>query len=119
MSKNNTISSNGTHNVIAIGTKVTGKIESVENFRIDGEIDGDIECKGKIIVGPTSSVKGNVYCDNLELLGSVKGNITCQDTIVFRKDSQLLGDLVTQVIEIEQGALFTGNIQMRNKIDSE
>ena len=112
MSKNNSINSSGAHNVIAAGTKVTGKIESVENFRIDGEIEGDIECKGRIIVGQSSSVQGNIYCDNLELLGSVKGNITCHDTIVFRKDSQLLGDLVTQVIEIEQGAFFTGNIKM-------
>lgn len=112
MSKNNSISGIGAHNVIAAGTKVIGKIESSENFRIDGEIEGDIECKGKIIVGPKSSVKGNIFCDNLELLGCVKGNITCHDTIVFRKESQLLGDLVTQVLEIEQGALFTGNIKM-------
>ena len=112
MSKNNSANNSGAHNVIAAGTKVIGKIESVENFRIDGEIEGDIECKGKIIVGQSSTVNGNVFCDNLELLGCVKGNITCQDTIIFRRESQLQGDLVTQVIEIEQGAFFTGNIKM-------
>lgn len=100
------------HNVIAAGTKVIGKIESIENFRIDGNIEGDIDCKGKIIVGQTSKVVGNIICDNIELMGVVNGNIACLGTIVFRNQSKLIGDLKTKVIEIEPGAIFTGTITM-------
>ncbi|MDR2954290.1 MAG: polymer-forming cytoskeletal protein [Prevotella sp.] len=110
MAKNkDAISANsGTHNVLASGTKLIGEITSEEDFRVDGIIEGNIFCKGKIIVGPTSTIIGNIECTNIELLGNVTGNILCSNTVVLRASCIISGDLKTEVIEIEPGAKFEG-----------
>jgi cytoskeletal protein CcmA (bactofilin family) len=92
------------YNVLATGTNIKGAIDSEEDFRIDGSIDGNISCRGKIIVGQNGTVTGNITCANIEVFGQVKGNIICKDTLVLRSTSKLAGDMKMQVIEIEPGA---------------
>lgn len=113
MSKNTSSAATGSHNVIAAGTKVIGQILSEEDIRIDGIIEGNVECKGKIVVGQTSLVQGDVTCKVLEVMGKIVGNITCFDTTVLRKQSILEGDIRTKIIEIEPGAVFNGNSSMK------
>lgn len=115
MSKNTPNPGIGSHNVIAVGTKVIGQILSDEDIRIDGVIEGNIECKGKIVVGPTSFVQGDINCRILEVMGKIVGNITCFDTMVLRKQSILEGDIRTKIIEIEPGAIFNGNSSMKKE----
>jgi len=93
-----------THNVLATGTNLKGEISSEEDFRIDGSIEGNIFCRGKIIVGQSGSIKGNIDCTNIEVFGQVTGNIICKDTLVLRATSKLTGDIKMKIIEIEPGA---------------
>lgn len=113
MSKNNTSTLTSSHNIIAEGTKITGRIDSKESIRLDGSLEGDIDCKGKIIVGASCVITGNVTCQNLELMGTINGNIICSDTVIFRSKSKLEGDLKTNILEIEPGAYFSGSISMK------
>lgn len=110
-SKDKVITSN-THNVIASGTVLTGKVHAEEDFRIDGNIEGDISCKGKVIVGNSSSIKGNVESSNIEVFGEIDGNILCRDTVILRATAKVTGDIKTQTIEIEPGAVFAGSCAM-------
>jgi len=91
-----------------------GDISAEEDFRIDGMIEGNIHCKGKIIVGPNSTIIGNVECTNIELRGEVKGNILCTENVILRASSVLTGDLKTKAIEIEPGSRFEGKCSMYN-----
>jgi cytoskeletal protein CcmA (bactofilin family) len=93
-----------THNVLAARTNLKGEISSEEDFRIDGSIDGNILCRGKIIVGQSGSIKGNIDCVNIEIFGRVAGNITCKDSLVLRATARMTGEMKMQVIEIEPGA---------------
>lgn len=101
-----------THNVLASTTRLTGDIFSEDDFRIDGTIEGNISCKKKIIVGPNSSITGNIESANIEILGEVKGNIICTENVILRASSHLVGDLKTSSIEIEPGAKFEGKCSM-------
>lgn len=92
------------HNVLATGTNIKGNIGSEEDFRIDGSIDGNISCRGKIIVGQNGTIMGNITCANIEIFGQVKGNIICKDTLILRSTSKLAGDMKMQIIEVEPGA---------------
>lgn len=103
------------HNVLAGGTKLKGDISAEEDFRIDGAIEGQITCKGKIIVGLNSSITGDIECSNIELMGKVTGNISCANNIILRASSTLEGEIKTQTIEIEPGAQFIGSCSMINK----
>jgi len=101
-----------THNILASGTQIKGDISAEEDFRVDGSIEGNIVCKGKIIVGTSSTITGEIRCVNIELLGQVNGNIFCSESVILRAPSFLNGDIKTKIIEIEPGAKFEGSCSM-------
>lgn len=107
MGKNKDIiaSTSGTqHNILASGTNMKGDIVSNEDFRIDGSVDGNISCQGKIIIGQSGVVNGNINCSNIEVFGTVEGNITSKENLTLRATSKICGDMKMQTIEIEPGA---------------
>ncbi len=59
----------GLHNNIGSGTKISGNIETTESIRIDGEIEGNISSKGRVVIGPEGKIKGEVVCSNAEIFG--------------------------------------------------
>ena len=48
------------HNVLATGSKIKGNISADSDFRIDGEVEGDIACSGKVVIGPQGTLRGNL-----------------------------------------------------------
>ena len=111
------LSSGGMHNVLAAGTVVTGSVASESDFRLDGRIEGDINCKGKIVIGPKGSIVGNIISDNAEILGEVEGSIRIKEKLVFKSTAIIKGDIFTQTLEIEPGAHFNGTCTMSGKVD--
>ena len=103
-SKDTTPNITNSHNILASGTKLTGEIDSEEDFRIDGSIEGNIKCKGRIIVGQYGSVLGNISGTNVEILGKVIGDILCADTLILRASASAKGNIKMKIIEIESGA---------------
>jgi cytoskeletal protein CcmA (bactofilin family) len=102
------------HNALAVGTYVKGNIKAEEDFRIDGKLEGNIECTGKVIVGQQAEVLGNIQCENTELFGKIDGNLTVNDTVRLKSTVRFTGEVVTKYIEIEPGALFNGSCKMLN-----
>lgn len=109
------ISSGGVHNVLAAGTVVTGTVTSDSDFRLDGRIEGDINCKGRIVIGPKGSIVGNIISDNAEILGDIEGSVRVKEKLVFKSTAIVKGDIFTQTLEIEPGAHFNGTCTMSGK----
>lgn len=68
----------GLHNTLAAGTTVKGNIITETDFRLDGIIEGDVNCSGKIVIGPKGKVTGNIISANAEILGESGRYYTCQ-----------------------------------------
>ena len=107
--------SGGVHNVLAAGTVVTGTIVTDSDFCLDGRIEGDINCKGKIVIGHKGSISGNIISDNAEILGGVEGTIRIKEKLIFKSSANIKGDVYSQTIEIEPGANFNGSCTMSGK----
>ena len=58
----------GLHNTLATGTTVKGNIQTETDFRLDGKVEGDVSCSGKIVIGPKGNVTGNIVSANAEIL---------------------------------------------------
>lgn len=99
-------------NMIGSGTKISGNIETNGDIRIDGEIEGNILSKGKVVVGPNGKVKGEVNCSNSEISGILEGKILVSELLSLKSSSKLLGDIETAKLTIEPGAIFTGKCKM-------
>ncbi len=102
-------------NMIASGTKIQGDIESEGDFRVEGTLIGTIKSKGKIVIGESGSVDGQVFCENADISGKVKGKIEVSALTVLKESSSFEGDITTMKISIEPGAIFSGSCQMSAK----
>ena len=109
------IGGGGPHNVLATGTSLTGKIETEADFRLDGFVEGEINCKGKIVIGQKGCVKGNIMTVNAEILGKVEGVIRARERLVLKSSAEIKGDIYIQTLEIEPGAKLNGTCTMSGK----
>jgi len=103
---------NPTINLISNGTDITGDIKSSGDIRIDGTLAGNLNTKGKVVIGPTGKVTGEVICKNSEVSGIVEGKITVGQLLNLKASSKILGDIVTSKLSIEPGAKFSGSCKM-------
>ncbi len=110
---------NAAINLISNGTEITGDVKSNGDIRIDGLLTGNLTTKGKVVIGPTGKVKGEVYCKNSEVSGTVEGRICVSQLLTLKTDSKILGDIITFKLSIEPGAKFTGNCKMSESENNE
>ena len=103
---------NSTINLISSGTDITGDVKSTGDIRIDGTLKGNLNTKGKVVIGPTGKVSGEIICKNSEVSGVVEGKITVGQLLNLKASSKILGDIATSKLSVEQGAIFSGNCKM-------
>lgn len=103
---------NGSINLIGQGTIITGDLTCKGDIRIDGEIVGNVISKSKVVIGATGSVTGDVIGSNADISGVLKGDVTVNDTLFLKSTAVLNGDIVTNKLIVESGAVFTGNCNM-------
>lgn len=99
-------------NLISNGTDIIGDVKSSGDIRIDGSLTGNLTTKGKVVIGQTGKVNGEVVCKNSEVSGIVEGKITISQLLILKASSKILGDISTSKLSIEPGALFSGNCKM-------
>ena len=110
MAKNNIIEAKP--NTIVSGTTIKGEIITNGDFRIDGTLIGSIDCKGKIVVGQTGTIEGEIICQNADLSGNIKAQVKVEQLLSLKSSARLTGDIITSKISIEPGATFTGSCKM-------
>jgi cytoskeletal protein CcmA (bactofilin family) len=99
-------------NLIGNGTSITGDINSNGDVRIDGTLKGNISITGKLVVGPSGNIEGNVICQNADISGEIHGKVTVTELLSLKASAKLLGDIITGKISIEPNATFTGTCNM-------
>jgi len=102
-------------NMIGIGTTIEGSINSNENIRFDGNLNGNLNTKGKVFIGQSGTVTGEIRCKNCEVEGVVDGKVVVEELLSLRSMSKLYGEIKTGKLAIEPGATFTGNCDMGAK----
>lgn len=99
-------------NIIGFGSEIRGEVSTNGDIRIDGTLNGNITAKGKIVVGETGRVVGNISCKQCDIFGYVEGNVGAQDTLSLKASASVNGDMVCAKLSIEPGAKFSGKCDM-------
>jgi len=100
------------YSILAPGARISGNVYSEEDIRIEGCLEGDLVCKGKVILAPQSILKGNVKCVNAEISGLIEGDIEANEQLSLRGTAQIKGSIKTSNLIIEPGAHFNGACEM-------
>jgi cytoskeletal protein CcmA (bactofilin family) len=103
-------------NMIGPGTKIIGNIETNGDIRIDGNIEGNISSKGKVVIGSNGNVKGEIQCVNAEISGILNGKINVSELLSLKASSKLTGEMSIGKLSIEPGAMFSGTCTMNSTL---
>jgi len=94
---------------------IKGEVTAAESLFIDGRIEGSVNVNGhRVTVGRNGTVDANISAREVVIMGKVRGNIQCLDRLDIRSEGSLTGDVVTQRISVEDGAMMKGSVQVRH-----
>lgn len=106
--KSGAITSGPSHslNTLVQGTSVEGTIRCESDIRIDGTVKGSLDCKAKVIIGPQGLVDGDVICKNAVIEGRFEGTLQVAELLNVRESAQVNGDIKTNKLIVQSGAIF-------------
>ena len=103
----------GKTNRIVEGTIIKGDIISQADFRLDGELTGNFQTKGKIVIGPAGSVTGDIVCKNADIEGKYKGKIQVLEILNVKNKASIYGEVICGKLSVEPGADFSASCMMK------
>ncbi len=101
------------------GTVIEGNINSDGDVRIEGVVKGNIDVKGRVIIGNTGEITGDIKCAFCDISGSVTGKLNISDSLTLKASANYTGEISTKKITIEPGAVFNGSCSMTDNKNGE
>ena len=95
--------------IIGKGSSITGNLHINGFVRLDGDIDGNLETDGNIIIGDSARIRGDVKAKAVIVGGIVVGNILAQESAKLLSNSAVLGDVISRKVQVEDKATFHGH----------
>ena len=111
------IDNNGQYSKIENSTALKGNIKSKNDIRIDGNVEGEVVTKGKVILGKESDVVGKILCANADIEGKFDGELTASGTLSLKSGSNVKGKVKIQKLIVESGSMFNANCSMHSAED--
>lgn len=105
-------------NLINEGTRIQGDVMAQGDIRIDGQLTGDVQTRGRLAIGASGKVKGQLNGSQVDIAGAVDGDIVVSGALTLRKTARVTGDLTVGKLVIEEGAMFTGKCTMTEMVNT-
>ena len=100
------------HNTITNGTEIIGDINSQGDLRLDGFLKGNLNIKGRVVIGKTGKLVGSITCKNAEINGNIEGKIYVSELLSLTESANVKGDIIINKLNIQPGCKFTGTCSM-------
>lgn len=91
---------------------IKGEINASHEVRFDGNFDGNIYSKSRIIIGEQAHLSGSITCVNLDVWGSFEGSITAKDTVTVKPGASIKGSVHSSKLVVELGSRLDGESKM-------
>lgn len=98
---------------------IDGNLKSEKDIRLEGTIRGDVHCRGQIILTEEAVIDGDVDCEELYTEGLITGNVCVGCKTVMGEKSVICGGLITQRLEIIQGAEIRNGLKLKKAVKKE
>ena len=99
-------------NILVQGTRMEGTMHTESDIRIDGVLVGSLKSKGKVIVGPSGQIDGDIQCVNAVIEGHFSGNLHVKELLQVKETAHVEGDVNTAKLVVHSGSMFNVNCRM-------
>ena len=103
-------------NRIVSGTKIKGDVVAEGDIRIDGELTGTLNCQGKLVVGQTGRIDGEITCQNANISGTIDGKFSVSEMLSIQPSGRVTGDISYGKLSVEPGAEIEGQLTIGVKL---
>jgi len=110
--KNNSFAGDDSITLLAKGVVLKGEIHVEGTVRIDGRLDGEIQTKGHVIIGEDGLVQGMITAGTVVSSGRIKAKVSANERIQLLKTATLIGEVLTPILIMEEGAKLQGSTDM-------
>ncbi|MFN7927323.1 MAG: polymer-forming cytoskeletal protein [Blastocatellia bacterium] len=98
------------------GTEIKGELAFSDILRVDGNVSGKIKSEaGTLLVGERGYIKASVEAANVSVSGTIEGTVTAKNKVEIHPTGKVFGDVYTQALIIEHGAVFDGKCHMTGR----
>ena len=87
------MSNNSQQNMITQGTTLVGDVLSEGDFRVEGNIKGNIKTTGRIVVGKTGVVNGSLEGEDADFEGGFTGKLKLSGKLTLRSSAYIEGEV--------------------------
>tara|TARA_S200000501_G_scaffold375981_1_gene429470 strand:+ start:5310 stop:5699 length:390 start_codon:yes stop_codon:yes gene_type:complete len=103
-------------NMISQGTKIVGNISSNSDFRVEGNIEGELKTSGKVVVGKSGIINGSLIGENADFEGSFSGKLKLGGMLTLRSSAYIEGEVEISKLSVEPGATFNAICSMKGGV---
>lgn len=108
------------YSMIGKSIAIKGEITATDPVYIYGSIEGSISApEHRVTVGKEGRVKADITAREVVVLGDVCGNLNGSERVEIRGEGSLMGDLRTNRVFIEEGAVLQGAMDVRGPVKKE
>ena len=94
------------------GSRVSGQLSFQGPTRIDGAVDGEIQCQGTLTIGEGAEIRAKISAQAVIIRGKVEGNVTAKEKVELAAPARLIGNVDTPRLIVTEGVVFDGNCAM-------
>jgi len=95
------------------GTEFKGTLLFDGVVRLEGKMEGAIKSDdGHLIVGKDAELKVEIEVGSAQVAGVILGNIKVKEKLEILSTGRVIGNIITPLLAIEEGARFSGECKM-------
>ena len=104
--------------ILGSGCVIHGKLETRANYRVVGQVLGDIvelgNDNGILWIDQYASVKGNITWSNIVIAGKVEGTVVASGTVEVCSGAIISADIESERLHVDPNARINGRLSCLN-----
>jgi cytoskeletal protein CcmA (bactofilin family) len=97
---------------LSSGVSIKGVVKFQKELLIDGEVDGRIDSQGRLTIGKSARIKGDIKTRSVVVDGNVTGNIMAEERCELRAGCTVNGDIEAPRLVVDEAASFVGSAKI-------
>ena len=97
--------------IISKGIRLTGSLQGKDNIIMLGELKGNVELSGILLLGRSGKINGEINAKNVIIEGEVEGNITASEKVEIHEGGKYKGDIFTPLLAVSEKTSFEAAVK--------